>query len=138
MVPALYNFKLFLYVIFVISQSVSPYLSLHTLKLTMNIFKLQSKKLYNCRRCLCFKTFYRRYCCCNVLSQSVYFHPTIIFAGKARSLPLEWNLAEGHTQSGKLQLCLKYQTRAEVANTLAYYDMTSITAIKSLQYWYRI
>ncbi len=55
---------------------------------------------------------------------------SLIFAGKARSLPLEWNPVKGSTLVGSSRVT-KYWTRVEVANTLAYYYTATITAVKS-------
>jgi hypothetical protein len=53
-----------------------------------------------------------------------------MFVGKAMSLPLKWTSVRASTlvSSG---LASKFQTLAEVANTLAYYDKSEITAVKS-------
>jgi hypothetical protein len=67
-----------------------------------------------------------------VFATSIHFHPSLIFAGKARSLQSELCPVRGSTLVGT-SLASKYQARVELthlANTLAFYTAT-ITAIKS-------
>ncbi len=55
------------------------------------------------------------------------------FVGKARSLPLEWNAVKGSTLVGSslpTNIRIGWK-RAEVANTLAYYDTATISAFRS-------
>jgi hypothetical protein len=59
----------------------------------------------------------------------IHFRPSLIFVAKARSLPQEWNPLKGSALEGS-SLAWKYQTRVEVGNTIAYYDMVSITNVK--------
>jgi hypothetical protein len=59
-----------------------------------------------------------------VFGISIYFHPSLIFWSKARSLPLEWNPIR--LNSGRL-LALPENIRIglklmEMLDTLAYYD----------------
>ncbi len=61
----------------------------------------------------------------SVFAIAIYSHPGLIFAGKALSLPLEWNPIRSSTMA--------------VANTLAYYDTAIISMVKKFQttgYWF--
>jgi hypothetical protein len=58
-----------------------------------------------------------------------HFHPSLISVGKATSLPLEWSPIRGSNLVGS-SLVHKYLNRVEAANTQAYYDMTTTTAVK--------
>jgi hypothetical protein len=63
-----------------------------------------------------------------------YFDPSQIFVSKDRSLPYEQSLVIGSTLVGS-SLAFKYHNWVEVttvANTIAYYNMASITALKGL------
>ncbi len=62
----------------------------------------------------------------------IHFHPSLIFVGVARSLPIEWSLIRGPTLVSS-RLAHKYHTRVEVANTLAYYKTAIITVVKSFR-----
>jgi hypothetical protein len=48
-----------------------------------------------------------------VFVTSIHFHPSLIFVGNARSLPLEWSSIRGSTLVGSSLAC-KYKTRVEV------------------------
>jgi len=66
-----------------------------------------------------------------VFATAIHFHLSLIFAGNARSQPLEW----GFVRSGSL-LVLPTNIRLgrqsmQVVNTQAYYDTAIITAVKS-------
>jgi len=68
-----------------------------------------------------------------VFATAIDFHLSLIFGGKARSLPLEWRCKVFH--SGSL-LVLPTNIRLgwksmQVANTLAYNDTAISTAVKS-------
>ncbi len=63
-----------------------------------------------------------------MFATSIHFHLSLIFAGKARSLQSELCPVRGSTN-----LASKYKARVELtnrANTLAFYDTATITAIK--------
>jgi hypothetical protein len=61
-------------------------------------FRVRVQLLPMSTGCLYYKTFYGCNCGCIIISQSIcHFHPSQIFVGKARSLPLEWCLVRGYT-----------------------------------------
>ncbi len=65
-----------------------------------------------------------------MFATAIHIHFSLIFAGKVRSLPLEWSFGSGglHVLPTKIRLGWK---SVQVANTLAYYDTLIITAVKS-------
>jgi len=76
----------------------------------------KGEKLINTRR-QCFKTFYSRKCCVSSQARkfatAIHFHPSLMFAGKARSVTLERGHVTVPTLVGS-QLDCKYLTRVEV------------------------
>ncbi len=57
-----------------------------------------------------------------------------MFVGKTRSIPLKWGPVRGSTLVG-FSLARKFYTRVklmDLANTLAYYEKATITALKDL------
>ncbi len=59
-----------------------------------------------------------------------HFHPSLIFVGKDRSLPLEWSPIRGSTLIG-YSLPGNIRVGFEEANTIAHYDTATITTVKS-------
>ena len=69
-----------------------------------------------------------------MFATAIHFHLSLIFAGKARSLPLEWGFCKVFHSGSLLVLPTNIRLGLQsikVANTLAYYDTAIITAIKS-------
>ncbi len=83
---------------------------------------------------LYYKTFYGSNCC-RIIIRQCFCHflslpPGLIFIGKTRRPLLAQSPVWGSTLVSP-SLAPKYQITVEVANTLAYYDKATITAIKS-------
>jgi hypothetical protein len=67
-----------------------------------------------------------------VFSTVIHFHPSLIFAGKAWSLPLEWGIIRVHSDRPDLAANIRPEwMKMIVENTLAYRDTASITTVKS-------
>ncbi len=68
-----------------------------------------------------------------MFATAIHFHLSLIFAGKARSLPLEWSFVRCSTLVSLLVLPTNIRLgwkSMQVENTLAYYDTAIITAVK--------
>jgi hypothetical protein len=55
-----------------------------------------------------------------------------MFVSKARSIPLKWGPVRGSTLVGLLENFIPGWKIMELANTLAYYEKATITALKVL------
>jgi hypothetical protein len=71
----------------------------------------------------------------NAFATDIHFHPSLLFAVKARTLTLKCSLSASSTWVGSNFGC-QYQTNAEViavTNTPAYCKLVLITTVKVLQ-----
>ncbi len=69
-----------------------------------------------------------------MFATAIHFHFSLIFAGKARSIPLEWSFVRCSALVVSLSCPQNIRQgckSVQVANTLAYYDTAIITAVKS-------